>query len=281
MPRLRNPRVAVRAAAMVVAAAVCCGASACSTSSPAGGEGTPTVSFTDDFEGSELDAANWNTCHWWNDGGCTIASSDELEWYLPEQVTVADGTLRLTASDDPIDGSDGQTHPYRSGMVTTGPSSDCGSAKLAITYGTVEVRAKVAGGAGLWPALWMLPADCESHPEIDILEIAGADPSTAIMHLHPADPSASSLSNRYIAPAGPLSEGWHDFRLDWSPRTLIWSIDGAEVWRVVGSEVPDEPMYFVANLAVGGAYGGDVDPTLAFPATMELDSVRITSGGAK
>ena len=41
------------------------------------------VRFEDDFEGDALDGDAWNTCHWWDDGGCTISSNDELEWYLP------------------------------------------------------------------------------------------------------------------------------------------------------------------------------------------------------
>ena len=47
--------------------------------------------FQDDFRGTSLDTTKWNTCHWWNDRGCTIKSSGELEWYLPSQVGVADG----------------------------------------------------------------------------------------------------------------------------------------------------------------------------------------------
>src|SRR3712207_5709500 len=41
------------------------------------------------FDDGELDPAIWNTCHWWADQGCTIASNDEQEWYVPEQVSVA------------------------------------------------------------------------------------------------------------------------------------------------------------------------------------------------
>ena len=57
--------------------------------------GTPLI--VEDFDGTTLDADVWNTCHWWDDGGCTIATNDELEWYLPGQVRVRDGTLALTA----------------------------------------------------------------------------------------------------------------------------------------------------------------------------------------
>src|SRR5829696_5301192 len=57
------------------------------------------------FDDAQLDPTVFNTCHWWAEDGCTIASNDELEWYVPEQVTVADGALRLTADRRPIRGS--------------------------------------------------------------------------------------------------------------------------------------------------------------------------------
>src|SRR3712207_1131709 len=68
------------------------------------------------FDDGELDSAVWNTCHWWADRGCTIATNNELEWYVPEQVSVSDGALRLTADREPIQGSDGKPYDFRSGM---------------------------------------------------------------------------------------------------------------------------------------------------------------------
>src|SRR5689334_18119694 len=57
------------------------------------------VLFRDTFGGSHLDRDHWRTCHWWADtGGCTIASNDELEWYVPAQVRVRGGQLRLVAT---------------------------------------------------------------------------------------------------------------------------------------------------------------------------------------
>ena len=47
-----------------------------------------------------------------------------------------------------------------------------------ITYGKVEIRAKLPEGDWLWPALWMLPVDEAYGPwpmsgEIDIMESRG------------------------------------------------------------------------------------------------------------
>ncbi|HEX5905844.1 MAG TPA: glycoside hydrolase family 16 protein [Propionibacteriaceae bacterium] len=240
-------------------------------------ETATTVVLDESFDGDALDTTVWNTCHWWADQGCTISSNDELEWYRPEQVSVSDGALRLTADRIPTRGSDGRDYEYRSGMVTTGPSSHESEAKVSWTYGTVEARLRVPEGRGLWAALWMLPASGESRPEIDIMEVIGQNPGENIMHLHPADRSEDSPSSRYRLPGKSLAEGWHTIRLDWEPRRLTFFVDGKDVWRVTGDQVPDEPMYLVINLAVGGVYPGPPGETTKFPATFEIDRVRITT----
>ena len=57
---------------------------------------------------------------------------------------------------------------YRSGMVTT-------AGHFEFTYGQVEFRALAPLGRGLWPALWLLPADRTWPPEIDVMEPAQDD----------------------------------------------------------------------------------------------------------
>jgi beta-glucanase (GH16 family) len=243
---------------------------------------TTTVLLDESFDGDSLDTRVWNTCHWWGDEGCTISSNDELEWYRPEQVSVSGGALRLTADRITTRGSDGKDYEYRSGMVTTGPAnSDDDIGKVSWTYGTVEARVRVPEGRGLWPAIWMLPLSRESRPEIDILEVIGQDPGRMMMHFHPGSRDDDSPNKDYRLPGPTLAEGWHTIRLDWQPERLTWFVDGKQVWRVTGSQVPDEPMYLVLNLAVGGIYPGPPDDTTKFPATFEIDRIRITTNELK
>lgn len=237
------------------------------------------VILDEQFIDAELDTTVWNTCHWWDKRGCTIATNHELEWYLPSQVAVADGALHLTAVRNSVDGSDQRTYPFRSGMVTTGPRAHQGAAKLAWTYGSVEARLRVPAGRGLWPAMWMLPASSEARPEIDILEVLGHDPGLALMHLHLGGPTWGSLDAQERLSGGTFADGWRVVRLDWFPGLLVWSIDGVEVWRVSDGRVPDEPMYLVLNLAVGGDYPGSPDGATVFPATYDIDYIRITEAG--
>ena len=235
------------------------------------------IVFEDNFEQSSLNAAAWNTCHWWDQAGCTIATNSELEWYLPSQVSTVDGVLRLTAERRVAYGPDGTAFAFRSGMVTTGPSSfEAEAPKFAFTYGTVEVRARTPQGRGLWPAVWLLPASREPRPEIDMLEMLGHEPDKLLLHVHPKDLSKASLSHTERLTGTSLSEEWHTIRMQWSPGDLRFSINDSEIWQVTGDIVPTEPMYLVKNLAVGGVYPGPPDSNTRFPATFEIDYVRVT-----
>lgn len=225
------------------------------------------------FDGDSLDTSLWNTCHWWNDNGCTIASNDELQWYQPNQVEVGDGRLSLTAEPRRVQGSDGNLYRYVSGMVSTGPPSADDPARFEFTYGRVTARVRAPSGDGLWSALWLLPSSTESRPEIDILEVLGNDPSQWIFHFHPENRDRESDGFRRAGPD--LAAAWHDVSLDWEPGRLRWFVDDELAWTVEGSHVPSEPMYLVANLAVGGVYPGPPTDATSFPSRFQIDRITV------
>jgi beta-glucanase (GH16 family) len=231
----------------------------------------------EDFDGRRLDRRRWNTCHWWARGGCTIASNNELEWYLPEQARLRRGRLRLVAERRTVRGSDGRDYPYASGMISSGPRPGRRRAKFAFRYGRAAIRARVPAGRGLWSAFWLLPASRESKPEIDVMEVIGQRPDTVEMHLHwrREDGEVERRGKEWRQPS--LRRGWHTFAIDWRPGRLAWLIDGVVRWRVRGRAVPSEPMYLVANLAVGGDWPGPPDATTRFPSALAIDWVKVWS----
>ncbi len=232
--------------------------------------------FEDRFDGARLDADRWNTCYWWGPDGCTIATNNELQWYLPQQIAVNAGTLRLTASRKAAIASDGRTFAYRSGMVTTGrASATTHEPKFAYRYGYLEVRARIPKGAGLWPALWLLPTTNDSLPEIDLAEIRGSKPDTVSMHLHWRDRAGRTKDRGERTTMTDIPDGWHVFALDWQPGSLRWLIDGVVRWQIRSREVPSEPMYIIANLAIGGDWAGPPKSSTTFPATFEIDRVTV------
>lgn len=229
--------------------------------------------FADEFDGHTL-TGTWRSCYWWaQDEGCTNESNRNLQWYVPDAVAVADGSLRLTARTDSVRSADGERYDYVSGLVTTDYS---GASGFAFEYGYVESRMRLPSGAGLWSALWMLPITHESRPEIDIMEVLGNEPGTVEMHLHTTDSSGDRISRGEDWSTSDLSDEWHTFAIDWNPDRIIWYVDGQERWRMSDAAlVPAEPLYLIANLAVGGDWPGPPDQSTVFPATVEIDYVRV------
>ena len=235
------------------------------------------LAFFDDFDGSSLDEAHWVTCYWWAVDGCAIGTNGELQWYQPDNVNVSGGEAQLSAEVESVTTHDGEVRSFTSGMVSTGRATSNldESPRFSFTYGRVEVRARVPAGQGLWPALWLLPIDHESRPEIDIMEVLGHDTDTLRMHYHrTVDGERSSLGRNVMTID--LNAGWHTYALEWTPVALVWFLDGHERWRIEGpSIVPHEPMYFIANLAVGGPYPGSPTNDTEFPSTFSLDFVKV------
>jgi beta-glucanase (GH16 family) len=215
------------------------------------------LAFDGEFGGSSLNTSQWDTCYPDDDqSGCTNSGNgNEFEWYEPGQVSVGGGTLNLTATSASTQGSDGNTYPCRSGMVTTGQSFN-------FQYGYVQVEAKLPIDTGLWPALWLNPSNGDWPPEIDIMEhwttydYYGA-------YLHSA--AGPIVENDHVNLAD--STGWHTFSVLWTSDRITWYLDGQEVLTTT-QYVPQQAMYFIANVA------NSVDGP-GCNGTMQISSVKV------
>ncbi len=270
-------RIALRAGllcSLTVLAA--CGSATVLPSVPSAAPDDYELVFAEEFDGSDL-GDEWVTCYWWQvDGGCTIASNDELEWYRPEAVTVDGGALELRAEANSQETTDGDVLPYRSGVVTTGHldnDTDADDLGFAFTYGFIEVRVQFPEGDGLWPAVWLLSADRTSLPEIDLLEWYGSRPTIVTSHVHERV-DGERESTRIDAIVSDTDDDWHTIAALWTPEAVVFFLDGEETGRVVDRTlIPTTPMYVILNLALGGP-AGDVDEK-ALPQPFRVDHVRV------
>jgi len=241
-----------------------------------------TLLFSDDFDATALDESKWNPHYWWRDDedGCTIAPNNELEWYQPDDVIVADGILKLRAQQRTVTTCDGAVYHFTSGVVTTGkeawdhPDAD----KFAFQYGYAEARLKMPLGQGLWPAFWLLSSDQEWPPEIDVMEFLGHKPNITHMTYHYLDDEGTHRGKGDWWTGPDFSSDWHTFAIDWRPDAIVWYVDGVERYRYTdATRIPHEPMYLVLNLAIGGDWPGPPDDTTPFPSYFDVDYVRVWS----
>jgi beta-glucanase (GH16 family) len=237
--------------------------------------------FSEDFQCDQLDPGRWYPHYWWgDDNGSTIKPNDELELYQSDNVLFYDGILRLRAEQETVTGPEGKVFHYTSGMINTGRHcwDDPAPDRLAFQYGYAEIRAKLPTGKGLWPAFWLLPHDQVWPPEIDVMEMVGHDPHTVSMATHWLDENGThrSAGGKWTGPD--FSADWHTFGVDWRPDALIWYVDGVERWRFTdAAHIPAEPMYLVANLAVGGRWAGTPNESTPFPSYFEIAHIKVWS----
>ena len=235
------------------------------------------LTFHDEFDASGLDSTVWARCYWWAEDTCTNASNRELQCYVPDGVRVDEGTLHLSAV-EAVTECEGQSFGYRSGMIS---GVARGGPRQVFQHGFFEMRARVPSGRGLLPAFWLLPASEASEPEIDVMEILGDTPEVVRMHYHWRDEDGEERTIGADWAGEDMSAGWHTFAVHWTPRLVRWFVDGVPRWTVTADEapLPREPMYVLATLAVGGDYPGSPDGDTAFPATFEIDYIRVWREG--
>ncbi len=242
---------------------------------PMGQPGPWALTFRDEFDGQSLDTGRWTSCYPWYDPtqGCTNAGNQELQWYLPQEVSVADGILSLTAEENTYTGLDGQTYTYTSGMIASGSRLPV-TTGYSFQYGYVEAAMKVPAGKGLWPAFWLAPADGSWPPEVDIAEhVGGGNPTKISMVVHFAV-QYGHLSDitEYVGPN--FATDWHVFGLDWQPDSLTWYIDGVPRKQYTNIQnIPHQPMYLVFTLAILGSRAPE--PNAPFPQVLQVSYVRV------
>ncbi len=203
--------------------------------------------FDGTFNGTGLDMAIWQTCYPF---GCTnFGNPQEKEWYAASQDQVSGSALHLVETQTPTLGTTEsgapETYSYRSGMVTTYSSFN-------FTYGYLQVVARIPGGTGTWPALWLLPVNRAWPPEIDMMENWGS--SNAIQStVYWGTPGDPQQAHQEFTSNNNLTTGWHTYGLRWEPGSLTWYLDGQVVDTFSGNKVPSQAMYFLANLAIDGS----------------------------
>lgn len=218
---------------------------------------------------------------WWFETGNSGWGNNEPQYYVDREhngqrvAEIIDGNLVITAHKlkTPLEGS-----PYISARMNT---------VKAWKYGKFEMRAKLPGGKGVWPAFWMLPKDFQSWPldgEIDIMEYVGYDPGVVHASVHTEaynhKVGTQKTSTRKVADA---ETEFHIYAIEWTEDTITGYIDGSPYFTFTNDKKGDkktwpfdQEFYLKLNLAVGGDWGGaqGIDDTI-FPAKYYVDYVRV------
>jgi beta-glucanase (GH16 family) len=234
--------------------------------------------WSDEFDGTAIDSTKWtHEVNAWGGG------NNELQYYTdrPLNSRIEDGKLVIEAHKETFTGPEG-TRGYTSARLNTRYKGDW-------LYGRMEVRARMPGRQGLWPAIWMLPTDYAygiwaASGEIDIAEHRGDWPTTLFTTIHHGGAWPNNTYTGITTTVPDLSEDFHVFALEWEREQMRWYFDGEEVYRLsawgsTGGPYPapfDQRFHMILNVAVGGNFLPDPPPDADyFPRRMEVDYVRV------
>ncbi|HVR83496.1 MAG TPA: glycoside hydrolase family 16 protein, partial [Planctomycetota bacterium] len=146
-------------------------------------------------------------------------------------------------------------------------------------YGWFEFRCKMAPGAGMDEACWLLSdgPDSTEYQEIDMPEWLGNRPNT-LYFAHWYVPPGGNWSGTMVSPTGPdWSADFHTYAINWQPGSITYYVDGNQVWQTTDN-VPQEPMMLILTSGSSSLWGGDINASTC-PNAMVLDYVRVYQGG--
>jgi len=252
-------------------------------------------SWSQDFTGRTsglLDSSYWNVLV-----GPAENSNKEQQYYTGDlaNLRIENGALRLIATYSPQPAG----YKYGSARIET-------QGKQSFLYGRIDITAKIPEGVGTWPAVWLLPdnnvyADKSpaSEPlryknggELDVIESIGSQHGLNYGVAH-------TLSDLALRSDGTGSHGtmmvphastdFNRYTLLWTPTSVTFAVNDRAYYtyeRKSGADYKtwpfDQPFYLIANLAMGGTWGGmdtahypdnGIDNS-ALPASLDIRSIH-------
>lgn len=184
------------------------------------------------------------------------------------------GNLVLRGMVNPDTKSD--TAVYITGGVTT-------MGKKLFQNGLIEIRAKLQGARGAWPAIWMLPegGSWPKDGEIDIMERLNSD-SIAYQTIHTYYTYRLGIKDNPLSHStGTISPNdYNVYSAELHPDSITFYINGKKTFSYPriktdkqGQYPFDRPYYLLVDMQLGGSWVGKVYAE-DLPIDMLVDYVR-------
>lgn len=206
------------------------------------------VSFDEPFD--KLDVSAWGPGTRWIAHTPWAGDFGDARFIDPtkdEPFKTVDGILQIE-----MKRKDGR---WQSGLLSSGDSKGRGFLQSG---GYFEIRAKLPGSQGVWPAFWLGSNAVGGNPtpEIDILEYYGQFPMSyvATTHVWQQGKSIAGEAIRIYVPEGSLETGYHTYGASIDAKNVIFYLDRREVARRPSRPEYLHPVYMMLNLAAGGGW---------------------------
>jgi len=233
--------------------------------------------WSDEFDYEQLpDTSRWSWDTTGNSGGWGNNEWQHYTFQRIENAWVENNMLHIKAIREPMADKN-----FSSARLVTRAKGDW-------LYGRIEVRAKLPGTRGIWPAIWMLPSDWEyggwpHSGEIDIMEHVGYMPDSVFGTLHTGLYNHLKGNDKGKGLYLPdVHEKFHTYAIEWDSLQIRFFVDTLHYFTFAKeSDDPDawpfnKRFHIILNVAVGGNWGASegVDEN-GFPQEMVVDYVRV------
>ena len=215
------------------------------------------ILFFEDFTNykkGELDEDKWQYQYGGHGWG-----NKELQYYRksPQNLFIDHEGLHLKAIKEDC----GNCH-YTSSRIVS---------RQAFRYGKISFELKIPKTLGTWPALWMLGEEIRTKHnwpacgEIDLMEAVGRMQNKVHISLHSKNFN-HVLGNHPTHVLSLAEKEFHEFIFTWNHQGIKAEIDGQsyDLFTKTSDNHDDwpfdQPHFFIINLAIGGFFGGEVDP---------------------
>lgn len=231
------------------------------------------LAWQEDFNASQLDTTCWN-----------IIERGPSEWqkFMSSNKSLFKhrrGYIRLYARQNKrIEPAD--TASYLTGGIST-------QHKITFTFGKIEVRARIHGATGCWPAIWLKSDNPQlwgypERAEIDIMEYASHDKYvTQTVHNNYTDKLGHA--NRPKSQSRPNTDvtQWNTYTVEILPDNIILSVNDEPTLTYPRIETDEEGQFpfgvesfLLIDMQVGNRYLKNI-VAREYPAWMDVDWVKI------
>ncbi|CAF0946594.1 unnamed protein product [Didymodactylos carnosus] len=235
------------------------------------------------------DNFNTNLHNWkiWTGG----AYNQELQYYQSSNLKVQNGKLVITARKETVKGATVPSNPqlktfnYTSGRIE---SKTYFTPTKSFSKVRISARIKLPSGYGMWPAFWTYNDPWPTKGEIDIIEAQGQYPfQYTTNYFYGSQPNipqtdATKITSLITSNVS-LTKCYHVYEVIWTKQSLIYLLDGKIINKKSASTPANKyiPSLFgklqriTLNVAVGGNYFVNLDPSKIHPDAMYVDWIKV------
>ena len=165
-----------------------------------------------------------------------------------------------------IEARRGADNHWRSGLIASRDKQGAAGRGFAQQYGYFEIETKLPPGPGTWPAFWLSGVTASPGAEIDVFEYYGHAPDSYHANVHVWVDGRQTFGDGAVVaiPPGSATASFNRYGVSVERDWVTFFFNRHEVWRTPTRPEWRQPLYMLADLALGSGWPIDRTPNPSF-----------------